>query len=98
MEDCEKLVVDNSCGTDIPKPKDRDDLSGMTLNMFGKIDGREILIIWVVFLFLHTELFAEQILKKFKGATNEDGTMTMRGTLYASMFMMIVVVLCSILF
>ena len=80
------------------KLKDRDDLSGMMLNMVGKIDAREIFIIWIVFIFIHTPAFADHILKKFKGTTNEDSTMTMRGTLYSSIFMILVVIVCSIVF
>ena len=77
---------------------ERDDLSGLALNMFGKLDGRSIIIIWLVFLFIHTELFAENILKKFSGSRNEDGTMTMKGTLYASCFMMMIVIICTLVF
>lgn len=80
------------------KMNERDDLSGMFLNMTGKIDFREIFILWILFLFLHTSTFAEHILKKFKGATNENGTMTMKGTIYASLFMVLAILLCTILF
>lgn len=110
MTDCEKLITtkkktdfdiisdtDSVCD-EKPKVNERDDLSGMVLNMFGKIDVRELIIIWVVFLFLHTEMFSEHVLKKFRGATNEDGTMTMTGTIYSSLFMILVVIICTLVF
>ena len=77
---------------------DRDDLSGMALNMLKKLDGRGMAIIWIMFLFIHTETFGDHVLKRFSGARNEDGTMTMKGTIYASFFMMLVVVLCNLVF
>lgn len=80
------------------KVKERDDLSGMLLNMFGKIDMRELFIIWIAFIIIHTEKFAEQVLKRFSGAINDDGTMRMKGTLYSSACMILVVILCTIVF
>lgn len=81
------------------KVNDRDDLSGMMLNMIGKIDIRELIILWLTFLFIHTPTFVTHFLKKIKGTYNPDSmTMTMKGTFYASMFMMIVVVLCTMMF
>jgi hypothetical protein len=80
------------------KLQDRDDLSGMMLNMAKKVDAREMFIIWIVFLFLHTEMFCEHVLKRCSGATNDDNTMTMKGTFYASFIMIAIVLLCSIVF
>ena len=80
------------------KVGDRDDLSGMALNMFSKLDGRSLWIIWVMFLFIHTEMFGKHVLKRFAGAINDDDTMTMKGTLYSSFFMMLVVVICTLVF
>lgn len=108
MSDCEKLVVDdheeNEEEVKICRSKkkskvsDRDDLSGMALNMFSKIDPREIFILWGLFIVLHSELFADWFLKKFKGTTNEDKTMTMKGTMYASIVMMVAIVICAFVF
>ena len=78
--------------------KDCDDIGGLTMSMLGKADVRELFIIWVVFLFVHTELYSDSFLKRFKSATNEDGTMTMKGTLISSLIMMIVVLICTIVF
>lgn len=77
---------------------DRDDLSGMALNMFAKIDPREVFILWGLFIVLHSELFADWFLKKFKGTTNSDKTMTMKGTIYASFVMTIAIIICSLIF
>ena len=77
------------------KLHDRDDLTGMALNMVNKIDFTELLVIWIVFLFIHSEMFAVQILQRFNGTTNDDKTMTMKGTLYSSIIMIITVICCS---
>lgn len=96
MSDCEQINLNQSCEESIVQ--DRDDLSGMALNMLGKIDGREIFIIWCVFIFIHSEMYIDHILKRFTGAVDSDNNSTMRGTIYSSFFMMIVVVLCIIIF
>ncbi len=80
------------------KMKDRDDIGGMLLNMFNKIDPRKMCIIWVFFLFLHSEMCAEKILKRFKGTVNDDLTLTMTGTLWASIMMLLVVMICELVF
>lgn len=101
MSDCESLTLDGKISKDdcpASKMGDRDDISGLTLNMPGKLDGRSLFIIWIVFLFVHTEMFGDHILKRFSGARNDDGTMTMKGTLYASFFLMLIVVICSLVF
>ena len=78
--------------------KDCDDINGMAVGMFRKIDIRELLILWVFFLFIHTELYVDTVLKRFSGTTNADGTMTMKGTIVSSLIMMVVVVICAIVF
>lgn len=81
------------------KTNDRDDLSGMFLNMLGKVDIRELLIIWLAFLFIHTPAFITHFLKRFKGAYDDTcSSMTMKGTFYSSLFMILIVVICTMLF
>lgn len=81
------------------KCNDRDDLSGMLLNMSSKIDIRELFILWLAFLFTHTSTFADHFLKKFKGMTNPgDDTMTFKGVFGASLFMLMIIIICRILF
>lgn len=80
------------------KVNDRDDLGGMIINMTSKIDIRELFIIWVAFLFINTQSFI-CFLKKIKGTVNDtNSTMTMKGTFYASLFMILVVIICTMLF
>lgn len=111
MSDSEKLVVSEILDEEHHTPlivshrkknkhklRDRDDLSGLALNMFSKIDVRELFILWVVFIFIHTEMFSDHVLKRFNGTTNEDKTMTMKGTVYSSIFMIMIIVICSLLF
>lgn len=76
----------------------KDDLGGMMVAMTQKIDVRELIILWALFIFLHTELFADSFLKKISNATNEDGTMKMKGTFIASMIMVVAIMICSIVF
>lgn len=77
----------------------RDDLSGMFVNMIGKVDVRQLIIIWLTFIFIHTPAFGTYFLKRVNGACDEkDSTMTMKGIFYSSLFMLLVVVLCIMLF
>jgi len=101
MNDCEEIIPKQRKKQ--PKSKkiaqsSRDDLGGMFVNMGKQIDVREIFILWVVFIFLHTEMFAEYFLKKFHNAINEDCTLTMKGTFIASIMMVLVIIICSMIF
>jgi hypothetical protein len=80
------------------KISSRDDLGGMFVNMGSKLDLRELIILWIAFLFLHTEMFAENFLKRISGALNEDNTMTMKGTFISSLIMMVVIMICMMVF
>ena len=94
MSDCERIdqfTIENKTG-------DRDDLGGMIVNMFSSPSGWSLAIIWLVYIFIHTEGFSDHVLKKFSGATNSDGTMTMRGTIYSSIFMIFIIILCTLIF
>lgn len=99
MDDCEK--ISDSC----PKPRksehdinERDDFGGMILNMFNKVDPRAIMIVFISYIFLHTELCAENVMKKMSGCLNEDGSLTMKGTIYSAFVMTFIAMLCMIIF
>lgn len=99
MDDCEKITNSNPEQQDPPcDVHERDDFGGMLLNMLGKLDIRALMIVWISFIFLHTELCAENFMKKISGAINEDCSLTMKGTIYASFMMTFVVMLCMIVF
>lgn len=104
MSDCEKLSNTSDDIKHAPKRKrkskmsNKDDFSGMFICMGKKVDFREILIIWFVFVMLHSEIFATALLKKIKNAVNDDNTMTMKGTFISSLLLIGVVVICAILF
>jgi hypothetical protein len=102
MDDCEKLIPDTDYSVANKNKKiginERDDLSGMALNMCSKLDPRKFFILWLCFLFIHTEMCADHFLKKINGATNNDGSMTMKGTIYASFIMLIVILICELIF
>ncbi len=100
MSDCEDIIID-----ELPKKRtkkrqksDYDDLGGMFINMGKHIDVREIFILWIVFIFIHTEMFADYVLKKIHNATNEDCSMTMKGTFIASLIMVLAIIICSMVF
>ena len=103
MTDCEKLVKTLDEVHERKKNthrvlREKDDLSGMAVNMVKRIDPREIFILWLTFIAIHCEIFSVHILSRFKGTTNEDKTMTVKGTMYASIFMMIMVIICRMIF
>jgi hypothetical protein len=104
MSDCEQLTNARDDTKQRHKRKrkskmsSKDDFGGMFICMGKKIDVREIIIIWFIYVMLHSEIFATMFLKKIKNAVNEDNTMTMKGTFISSILMVCVVVLCSILF
>jgi hypothetical protein len=98
-DDCEKILVNDDEVIKVCKVNERDDLSGMVLNMSHRINKVGVFIIWAAYLFIHSEIFAIHILKNnFSNACNDDNTMTMEGTLISSVFMVLVVVLCILVF
>ncbi len=101
MSDCEDIT--SMQPKKLPKHKkpsklDKDDSGGMFINMGKHVDVREVFILWVVFVFLHTEMFADYFLKKIHNATNEDCTLTMKGTFISSVLMVLAIIICSIVF
>lgn len=108
MSDCEKINLSSEISTCYEQPKsrrskrkqknERDDLPGLMLNMASKLDPRELFILWIAFIFTHTSMFVEHFLKKVKGTTNKNDTMTIKGVFYASLFMLLVIIVCRILF
>jgi hypothetical protein len=89
---------DASTSSSCQRARDRDDLVGLQANMLGKLEGRMLVILWLVFLFLHTEMFADAVLKPISGATNSSGAMSEKGTLYASVFMVLAIIACVLIF
>jgi hypothetical protein len=101
MKDSEPLIDPQ---TDISKEEppsplsDKDDFAGMFVNASKKIDFRQLLSLWLLFLMLHTEFYVENILHRFKGATDEKGNMTMKGTFYSSLIMLLGIVIIGMVF
>lgn len=92
-----KKVKSKSSKRKKTKLTEKDDLVGMIINVGRKINPTEIIILWIVYLFIHSSAFID-ILKKINGTTNDDNSMTLKGTFYSSLFMVLVIVLCSIIF
>lgn len=99
MSDSEKLLKSDTARASTPSDvSEHDDFGGMFLNMCKRIDPRALFIVWISFIFIHTELCAEHVLKKISGTVNSDFSLTMKGTIYASFFMTLIVAICMIVF
>lgn len=77
---------------------DKDDVAGMLVSAGKSINFREMIIIWAWFLFLHSELFIERVLSLAQGAVDEKQNMTMRGTIYSSVIMMVGIIIIDMVY
>lgn len=107
MTDYEKIVSIDTKPFKVEAPKrkcgkkssnERDDLGGMMLNMFGRLDIRAICIIWISFIFLHSELFADCLKKYSPTAVSSDNILTNKGIAYSSFIMLFIYMMCVIIF
>jgi len=57
----------------LDEPSEHDDFAGMIVNAGKSINVREMIIIWLWFLLIHSEIFIEKILSIVKGAVDESG-------------------------
>ena len=109
MSDFEPLVetdVSNACATidtsdcssECSSIHDKDDIAGMIYNAGKKLNIGKLFIVWLLFIFLHTEFFMDNIMSKLKGAFNDKKEPTIVGTLYASLIMMVGLVILTLIF
>ena len=108
MNDFEPLVETDSSVDESETPsrvynnnknEGKDDIAGMIINASKKIDVRQMFIIWLLFIFLHTEFFMEKVISKIKGAVNkEGGDYTIMGTFYASFIMIVGILILNFIF
>ena len=77
---------------------EHDDFAGVIINAGKSINVREMIIIWLWFLIIHSEIFIERFLAHIPGACDENKSMTMNGTIYASFIMIIGVVLIDMVY
>ncbi len=78
--------------------EEHDDFAGLIINAGKSINVREMVVIWLWFLIIHSEIFIERFLSHLPGACDADNNMTMSGTLYASIVMIIGVVVIDMIY
>jgi hypothetical protein len=91
--DCEKLnkeIITKSLNS-------RDDIGGMLINMSSTIHFKKIILIWLIYLLMNTELFLENILSKFSNTSNEN-SLTMKGTFICSLFLVLCIILIDFIY
>lgn len=80
------------------EPAEHDDFTGVIINASKSINVREIIIIWIWFLVIHSEIFIERFLSKIPGSIDDTKNLTMNGTFYLSIFMIIGVILIDMIY
>jgi hypothetical protein len=80
------------------KISDMDDFAGMMVNAGKSINVRELIVIWLWFIILHSEPFILKILSKFSGTVDEKNNMTMKGTGYISIIMILGVIIIDMIY
>lgn len=75
-----------------------DDFAGLLISAGKSINVREMFVIWLWFLIIHSEIFVENFLTKFSGACDERMNMTMYGTIIASIIMIIGVIIIDMIY
>lgn len=90
-----KKSNDNS---DSNEPKECDDFAGVLINASKSINIREMIIIWLWFLIIHSEMFIERFISHLPEACTDQNELTMNGTIYASFIMIIGVVIIDMVY
>jgi hypothetical protein len=83
---------------DPQKLNDNDDFAGLIVNAGKSINVREMIIIWLWFLIVHSEIFIMKGLSKIPGAVDANQNMTLSGTFYTSIIMIIGIVLIDMIY
>lgn len=80
------------------KLNENDDFAGLIVNAGKSINVREMVIIWLWFLIIHSEVFVMRFLSKIPGAVDDQQNMTLSGTFSASIVMIIGIVLIDMIY
>lgn len=105
--DCVPLTNNHDCTVknrkssktkDPDEPDEHDDFAGVIINAGKSISWREMILIWITFLVIHSESFVTQFLSHMPDAVDRDGVMTMSGTIYASIVMMVGVIIIDMIY
>lgn len=84
--------------TEPKKLTENDDFAGVIVNAGKSINIREMIIIWLWFLIVHSEIFIMKFLAKIPGAVDDNQNMTLSGTFSASIIMIIGIVLIDMIY
>lgn len=77
---------------------EHDDFAGVIINAGKSINVREMVIIWLWFLIIHSEIFIDRFLSHIPGACDSNNNMTMSGTIYASFIMIVGVIIIDMIY
>lgn len=80
------------------KLNENDDFAGLIVSAGKSINVREMVIIWLWFLIVHSEVFIMRFLSKIPGAVDDQQNMTLSGTFSASIVMIIGIVLIDMIY
>lgn len=80
------------------KLNDSDDFAGVIVNAGKSINVREMIIIWLWFLILHSEIYIVQFLSKIPGAVDDKQNMTLNGTFSTSIIMIIGIIIIDMIY
>jgi hypothetical protein len=103
MSDCENIQnIKNKEDTffnlkPIKDLKSKDDIGGMIINASYSIQWKKIILLWLLFIVMNTEIFMDKCISKFDGSV-ENGMMTMKGTFLMSILLVMVYIFIDLLY
>jgi hypothetical protein len=77
---------------------EHDDFAGVIINAGKSINVREMVIVWLWFLIIHSEIFIERFLSKISGTVDINQNLTMNGTIYLSIIMIIGIIIIDMIY
>ena len=75
----------------------RHDFAGLLISAGNTINWKKVILLWLVFIIMNTEIFIEKFLEKFDGAVHGD-RITMKGVFVSSIFLSISYILIDMLY
>jgi hypothetical protein len=75
----------------------RHDFAGMLIAAGNTINWKKVILLWLVFIIMNTEIFIDKFLERFDGALYND-RVTMKGVFISSMFLIIAYILIDMLY
>lgn len=95
MPDCEPLVKKNkSFDIDL---SNRNDIGGMLISASNTIQWKKVILLWLLFILMNTEIFIDKCVAMFDGAVI-DGNLAMKGTFIMSLLLVFAYVFIDLLY